>query len=78
MSNQLIQVYKDLVKHFGGQQKTAEALGVSQTSVSEWCCGVSKMRPITAAKAQEMTQSLFLAKDLCPELKDVLEILKAG
>jgi len=75
MSDQLIPIYKELIHHFGGQQQTAEALGVGQSSVSEWCKGKSKMRPITAAKAQDMSQGLFLAKDLCPELKEVLAIL---
>ncbi len=73
---QLTELYKGMSKHFGGQVKTAQALSVSQSSVADWCRGETHMRPITAAKAQKQSEGQFLATDLCPELKEVFEILE--
>lgn len=72
----LTELYKGVSKHFGGQHKTAEALGISQSSVADWCRGKTKMSSITAAKAQKKSEGQFLAKDLCPELKEIFEILE--
>lgn len=54
-----------LVEHFGGQTKTAKALGVSQAAVSYWLSGANAMSAATAFKAEEVTGGLFTAKELC-------------
>ena len=61
-------IYSDLVKHFGGQVKTAEALGVGQGTGSGWVRGKHGMSPITALKAERATDAEFKAVDLCPSL----------
>jgi DNA-binding transcriptional regulator YdaS (Cro superfamily) len=64
-------IYEQLVKHFGTQVKTGEALGIDQTTVSGWVTGKRGMHAITALKAEEVTGGLFKAVDLCPRLKRV-------
>jgi hypothetical protein len=44
-----------LVDYFGGQTKTALALGVSQTAVSYWVSGIPLMSAEKAFKAEELT-----------------------
>jgi transcriptional repressor of cell division inhibition gene dicB len=72
----LTELYKCVSKHFGGQDKAAEALGISQSSVGDWCRGKTRMSPVSAAKVQKQTNGQFLAINLCPELKQVFEILE--
>lgn len=83
MANDLKPMYREVVKHFGGQLKTVEALKssqnlekFSQSSVSEWVTGKSKMRPRTAALIQHITNGKFKATELCPELKECMELLR--
>lgn len=84
MSIDLTPLYKAVVCHFGGQLKTVKALKAenndtfSQSSVSEWVTGKSKMRPRTAATIQFLTKGKFKAIDLCPELKECLALLKVS
>ena len=73
---ELTDTYKDLVKAFGGQVKTGEALGVEQPSVSAWVTGKARMAEITAMKAEILTKGQFKAIDLCPKLAE-LESVKA-
>lgn len=62
--------YKELVIHFGSQQKTADALHVSQAAVSYWVSGVKKMTISPALTAEKATNGKFKAVELCPALKE--------
>ena len=66
----LVKRYERLVKHFGNQQKTADALGCSQAAVVKWVKGRACMSSATANRAQKMTDGKFKAADLCPDLRD--------
>ena len=54
-----------LVDHFGGQTKTALALGVSQAAVSYWVSGICLMSAEKAFKAEELTDGEITARELC-------------
>lgn len=54
-----------LVNHFGGQTKTARALGVSQAAVSYWLSGIYSMSAEHAFKAEELTCGKVTARELC-------------
>lgn len=58
-----------LVEHFGGQTKTALALGVTQAAVSYWVTGAYSMSAKTAFRAEELTKGLITARELCAEQK---------
>lgn len=60
--------YTQLVAHFGGQKKTAEALGCTQPSVWAWLQGKANMSAALALKAERLTNGEFKAVDLCPAL----------
>lgn len=77
MSNNPKAVYELLVDHFGGQEKTASALGVSQPAVSSWVRGKAKMSVGVAIRVQRQTNGTFKAVDLCPAIKSDLEQLIA-
>lgn len=62
-------IFKSLVKHFGTQNDTADALEVNQGTVSGWVRGKYGMGPITAMKAEAVTGGKFKAYELCPSLK---------
>ncbi|MFC0708678.1 Cro/CI family transcriptional regulator [Azorhizophilus paspali] len=64
-------IYQSLIAHFGTQQKTADALRVDQGTVSGWVRGRHGMSPVTALKAEAVTQGKFKAVDLCPNLLKV-------
>lgn len=66
----LVKLYEKLVKHFGNQQKTADALGCSQTAVFKWVNGKTYMSSAIANRAQKITEGKFQAADLCPDLKE--------
>lgn len=57
-----------LVDHFGDQVKTAKALGVSQSAVSQWLSGSSRMSALVAVRAESVTDGAFKAGDLCPAI----------
>lgn len=59
-----------LISHFGGQKKTADALGVAQPTVSGWLTGAHGISPIVAMRAERKTEGKFKAVDLCPKLKE--------
>lgn len=61
-------IFNCLIEHFGTQQKTADALRVDQGTVSGWARGRHGMSPVTALKAEAVTQGKFKAVDLCPDL----------
>lgn len=60
--------YKRLVAHFGGQQKTAEALGCTQPSVWAWLQGKAHMSAVLALKAEKLTEGALSSSELCPAL----------
>ena len=61
-----------LVQHFGGQAKTASALGVTQAAVSYWVSGTHRMNAAKAFLAEELTGGQVTARDLClPKTPDV-------
>lgn len=55
-----------LVKHFGTQKKTADALEVKQSSVSGWVNGKHGMSPLVARRTEQVTNGEFKASELCP------------
>lgn len=59
-----------LVAHFGGQTKTAAALGVSQAAVSYWVAGIHSMGADAAFKAEELTNGYVTARQLCARVSD--------
>lgn len=58
-----------LVDFFGGQAKTAEALGVSQAAVSYWFTGATTMSAKRAFLAEELTSGVVTARELCHQAK---------
>jgi DNA-binding transcriptional regulator YdaS (Cro superfamily) len=54
-----------LVDFFGGQTKTAIALGCTQAAVSYWVTGVHSMTAQRAFKAEELTGGVITARELC-------------
>lgn len=62
---------KRLVEHFGGQTKTAKALGVSQAAVSYWLSGAHSISAEHAFKAEEVTGGVVTAKELCAKPSQV-------
>lgn len=54
-----------LVDFFGGQTKTALALGCTQAAVSYWVSGIHSMSAQKAFKAEELTGGAITAKELC-------------
>lgn len=58
-----------LVDHFGGQTKTAKALGVSQAAVSYWLAGVHSISAEHAFRAEEVSGGIVTAKELCAREK---------
>lgn len=71
MKEPIINIYQQLVDHFGTQENTAKALDVKQPSVSGWVRGEKKMSELVAVRAQKATKGEFKATDLCPSLKEI-------
>lgn len=61
-----------LIKHFGTQVATAQALGVAQPTVSEWLKNRYKISAFYALKAEQVTGGKIKATSLCHELKGVM------
>ncbi|MCO8160951.1 helix-turn-helix domain-containing protein [Pseudomonas sp. LJDD11] len=61
-----------LVDFFGGQTKTALALGVSQAAVSYWVAGIHFMGADKAFRAEELTGGAVTARELCIRPTQVL------
>ena len=55
-----------LIRHFGTQESTAEALGVKQGTVSGWVRGKHGVSPAVALRAERLTGGQFTAAELCP------------
>lgn len=62
--------YRALIEHFGSQSRTSKELGVSQSCVSDWSRGVSKMSLRMAFCAEKKTNRKFKASELCPDLNE--------
>lgn len=73
-----VEIYQQLISHFGGQKNTATAIGVEQPTVSGYLNGRWKMPPIVAKRAEIKTRGEFRAVDLCPALKEVEDELNTG
>ncbi|WP_060495425.1 hypothetical protein [Pseudomonas sp. GTC 16482] len=67
----MLEIYQRLVEHFGGQELTAAALKVNQSTVSGWVRGKHAMSAETAFLAQHKTCGLFSAVELRPSLAEV-------
>lgn len=63
-------LYKKLVSHFGNQNITANALGISQSTISGYVSGRWGMSGKVAIRAEKATNGTFKAVDLCPDLKE--------
>jgi DNA-binding transcriptional regulator YdaS (Cro superfamily) len=59
-----------LVKFFGTQERTADALGVKQASVSGWVSGKHGISELHAIKAEAVTGGAIKAIELCPRLAE--------
>lgn len=71
-------LYQQLVQHFGGQVKTADALGVSQAAVSGYVNGKWSMSAVAAMRAEWLTQGQWQASDLCPALRQLAGVCVDG
>lgn len=67
----VMNIYKQLVEHFGGQVHTAKKLNVEQGTVSGWCRGIHGMGAKAAIKAEIETGGKFKAADLCESLSEL-------
>lgn len=63
----------DLVTFFGGQSKTASALGVSQPTVNGWLNGKHGVSAEIALKAERISEGQIKAVDLCHRLEIALK-----
>lgn len=70
-------LYTSLVAHFGGQVLTANALKISQSTVSGYVTGRWNMSISAANRAEKATNGKFKAVDLCPALKEFQQELVA-
>lgn len=71
------EIVKDLITYFGTQTKLAEAIGVSQGTVTGWLNGTHGIRESNALKIEIVTQGQFKAIDLNPSLAKIKELTKA-
>lgn len=74
----MLEIFRDLVAHFGGQESTAFALEVNQSTVSGWVRGKHAMSAETALLAQIKTNGVFLATQLRPSLAKASLTLSAS
>ena len=61
-----------LIEFYGTQERTAEAMGVSQASVSGWSSGRHGMSEIHALRAERLTDGAVSAVELCPRLREAV------
>lgn len=58
-----------LIQYFGGQQETADAVGVSQATIANWKKGAHGVRAEHAIAAERASCGAVKAYELCPALK---------
>lgn len=68
-------IYQNLVNHFGGQENTAKALKISQSTISGYVSGRWNMSEKVAIRAEKATLGKFKAVDLCPSLKEFQDLI---
>lgn len=66
----MLTIYQNLVEHFGGQVATANALKVSQSTISGYISGRWNMSEKVALRAEIATGGKFKSVDLCPALNE--------
>lgn len=66
--------YLEVIKHFGTQDATAEALGVAQSTVNGWAKGKHYMSAKTALRVQNKTNGKFEAVNLYPDEIDTTDL----
>ncbi|MCO1336217.1 helix-turn-helix domain-containing protein [Microbulbifer sp. OS29] len=71
--NQVEQAAEKLIEHFGGQQATANALGVSQPAISNLLNGKHGASAVLALRAEQVAAGVVRAVDLCPRLAELFE-----
>lgn len=71
IENQVFEPAYRLVRYFGTQDKTAEALNVKQGTVSGWLRRTHGISSLNAQKAERLTNGEIKASDLCPELLEL-------
>jgi DNA-binding transcriptional regulator YdaS (Cro superfamily) len=62
---------------FGGQQKMADALGVTQSAISQWKVGGRPLSLRRCVEIQRLTNGAVRAEDLRPDMADVIRAIKA-
>lgn len=62
---------KKLIKHFGGQQAAADALGISQPTISNLLNGKHGASAELALRAERAAVGVVRAVDLCPRLAEL-------
>lgn len=67
-------IYRQVMEHYGTQQKMADAIGCSQTLVWRWLNGKATMPTHFALKVEKITGGKFKAVDLCPRLAEIENI----
>lgn len=70
------EIFKDLVRFFGGQMATAKALGVTQGTVSGWVRGIHGCSADMALLIHAKTHGRFAASCIRPSLADSLPTLE--
>jgi len=58
-------IYKQVISHFGGIKATADALQNSYKTVWAWDKGTRKPRPETCSLIEEKSNGAFTCKQLC-------------
>lgn len=74
MSDERIQLFQEVINHFGNQPKTAKALGIKQSSVRTWLFS-GRMSADNALLVQKLTDGKFKALDLRPSLREYLSAI---
>lgn len=72
MSFKMSTAISELVAFFGGQNKTAIALGVSQPTVNGWLSGKHGVSAEVALKAERISSGRIKATALCSRLEAAL------
>lgn len=69
-SKEQIEAVKRAVEFAGGQSQLAKAIGVSPSSVSNWCAGLTGVGNSNAIKIEKFTNKEVKAHELSVRLKE--------